>query len=98
MGRDPFERPGIGRTGRRSAQARRARARARRRRRVAALVGLATTALAELLVGPALGPDTRGARVVRFTINSPLVHGTVPVSAVVPAGVSAGPRPLLVFF
>ena len=62
-----------------------------------AFVGLAATALAVLLVVPALGTDTRGARVVRFTINSPLVHGTVPVSAVVPAGVSTGPRPLLVF-
>jgi S-formylglutathione hydrolase FrmB len=64
---------------------------------VAALVGLAAAALAVLLVVPALGTDTRGARVVRFTINSPLVRGTVPVAAVVPAGVSAGPRPLLVF-
>jgi S-formylglutathione hydrolase FrmB len=64
---------------------------------VTAFVGLAATALAVLLVVPALGTDTRGARVLRFTINSPLVHGTVPVSAVVPAGVSAGLRPLLVF-
>jgi len=84
MGRDPSQRPGSERTGRPSA--RRARARARhRRRRVAALAGLAAAALAVVLVVPALGTDTRGARVVRFTINSPLVHETVPVAAVVPA-------------
>jgi S-formylglutathione hydrolase FrmB len=64
---------------------------------VGALVGLAAVALAVPLVVPALGTDTRGARVVEFTINSPLVHATVPVAAAVPAGASAGPRPLLVF-
>ena len=71
--------------------------RAHRRRRAAALVALAAVALALLLVVPALGTDTRGARVVRFSISSALVHETLPVAAVIPAGATARPRPLLVF-
>jgi enterochelin esterase-like enzyme len=35
--------------------------------------------------------------VVRFTIDGPLVHQSLPVAAVVPAGSSHGRRPLLVF-
>jgi len=34
---------------------------------------------------------------VRFTIDSRFVHRALPVTAVVPAGRAAGPRPLLVF-
>jgi len=89
---DPFTRSGAGR--------RRSRAAAvRRRRRPAALFALlAAAALVALLVVPALGTtNTAGATVVRFTIDSPLVHATMPVTAVVPAGASTAPRPLLVF-
>ena len=45
----------------------------------------------------ALGTDTRGAQIVRFTINGPLVHQALPVAAVIPAGASGQKRPLLVF-
>jgi len=64
---------------------------------VTALGALVVAALALLLVVPALGTDTRGARVVRFSISGPLVHQTLPVAAVIPAGATARPRPLLVF-
>ena len=71
------------------------------RRRVAALAVLAIAAAAVvaavLLVVRSLSTNTHGAHVVRFTINSPLVHQSLPVAAVVPAGASAGPRPLLIF-
>jgi S-formylglutathione hydrolase FrmB len=71
--------------------------RAHLRRRVAALGGLAAVVLTVLLAVRALGIETHGARVVRFAINSPLVHQALPVAAVVPAGGSGRPRPLLVF-
>jgi S-formylglutathione hydrolase FrmB len=48
-----------------------------------------------LVVGGS-GADTRGARVLRFTITSRYVHRALPVAAVVPAGGGAR-RPLLVF-
>lgn len=77
------------------------RRRTARRRRVVALavflVAAAVVAAAVLLVVRSLRPDTHGAHVVRFTINSPLVHQSLPVAAVVPAAASAGPRPLLIF-
>jgi S-formylglutathione hydrolase FrmB len=41
--------------------------------------------------------DTHGARVLRFTIDSRFVPQALPVTAVVPAGTTAGRRPLLVF-
>ena len=69
---------------------------ARRRRRLVAVGGL-VAALAALLVVPALGTDTRGARVVRFSISGPLVHEKLPVAAVIPAGGTGRSRPLLVF-
>ena len=62
-----------------------------------ALVAVLAAALALLLVVPALGTDTRGARVVRFSISGPFVHQTLPVAAVIPAGATGRPRPLLVF-
>jgi S-formylglutathione hydrolase FrmB len=45
----------------------------------------------------ALRTDTHGAHVVRFTINGPDVHQSLPVAAVVPAGSSGAHRPVLVF-
>jgi S-formylglutathione hydrolase FrmB len=63
---------------------------------MAAAVGIAIVVVAWLVLdGP--GVDTRGATVVRFTIDSRFVGQPLPVTAVVPAGASAGPRPLLVF-
>ena len=58
--------------------------------------------LAAIAVGATLAlggsaVDKHGARVVRFTVHSRYVHQPLPVVAVVPAGASAGPRPLLVF-
>ena len=62
----------------------------------AAIVAAAVVAVV-LLVVRSPGTDTYGAHVVRFTIQSPLVHRSLPVAAVVPRGASAGPRPLLIF-
>jgi S-formylglutathione hydrolase FrmB len=80
---------------------RRSRRRAHRRRRVVSLVvaviAAAAVVVAAVLVVRSLGTDTHAAHVVRFTIQSPLVHQSLPVAAVVPAGTSAGPRPLLIF-
>jgi S-formylglutathione hydrolase FrmB len=45
----------------------------------------------------ALRTNTHGAHVVRFTINGPLVHQSLSVAAVVPAGSSGAHRPVLVF-
>ena len=77
------------------------RRRAHRRRRVAAVaifvVAVAAVVAGVVLVVRALSTNTHGAHVVRFTINAPLVHQSLPVAAVVPAGVGAGPRPLLIF-
>ena len=74
------------------------------RRRLAALAVLAAVAIAVaavvagvLLLVRSGSTNTHGAHVVRFTIDSPLVHQSLPVAAVVPAGASAGPRPLLIF-
>jgi S-formylglutathione hydrolase FrmB len=62
-----------------------------------ALGGLVLAAVAVLFIARALGTDTHGARVIRFTIHSPLVHAALPVTAVVPAGSGGERRPLLVF-
>ncbi len=67
------------------------------RRRAGALIALAVVALAVLFATRANGVATHGARVVHFTIRSALVHQTMPVTAVVPAGAAGQPRPLLVF-
>lgn len=61
------------------------------------VIAAAAIVVAVLLVLRPLGTDAHGAQVVRFTIHSPLVHQSLPVAAVVPAGASAGPRPLLIF-
>lgn len=63
---------------------------------VGALV-IVAAAVAVALVVRGLAVDTHGARVVRFTVHSRLVHRDLPVAAVVPAGPSRGRRPLLVF-
>ena len=75
----------------------RPRRRAYLRRRVAALVGLVLVFLTVLLVVGAFGTQTLGAQIVRFTIDSPLVHQAMPVTAVIPTGASGKPRPLVVF-
>lgn len=69
----------------------------RRRRRLAAVAALTLVAVAILLVVRGLAADTHGARLVRFTVHSRLVHRDLPVAAVVPAGHASGRRPLLVF-
>jgi S-formylglutathione hydrolase FrmB len=68
-----------------------------RLRQAVALAGLAVVALAGLARARALGTDTHGARIVHFTINSRLVHRSLALTAVIPGGRSAGPRPLVVF-
>lgn len=50
-----------------------------------------------VLVVTGSGADTRGARVLRFTIASRFAHRGLPVVAVVPAGGRDARRPLLVF-
>jgi S-formylglutathione hydrolase FrmB len=80
-----------------------ARARARHlHRRVAgfvvlAVVVLALVFLAVLFATRANGVATDGARIIGFTIDSPLVHEQMPVTAVIPEGSSATRRPLLIF-
>jgi S-formylglutathione hydrolase FrmB len=59
---------------------------------VAALAAIAVLALTLLA-----DPDTHGARVVRYTIDSRLVGHSLPQVGVVPAGQASGRRPLLVF-
>jgi S-formylglutathione hydrolase FrmB len=63
-------------------------------------VGVFVVVVLAVLVGvPALVPAaaTRGARIVRFKINSLLVHQVLPVAAVIPSGAIGLRRPLLVF-
>ena len=66
-------------------------------RRSSALAAVVVMALAVVLATRAQGTDELGARVITFTIASPLVHATMPVAAVIPAGSTTRPRPLLVF-
>lgn len=61
-----------------------------------AIVLIALTVAVLVVVGGS-GADTHGARVLRFSIASPLVHRSLPVVAVVPAGPAGARRPLLVF-
>jgi enterochelin esterase-like enzyme len=67
------------------------------RRRAAALSVIVFVAVAIVLAVRTQGAQTQGAQIVHFTIDSPLVHEDMPVTAVVPGGASAAPRPLLVF-
>ena len=53
--------------------------------------------IAGAAVSAATSVNQRGARVVAFSLASRLVHETLPVAAVVPAGSSGRGRPLLVF-
>lgn len=67
-------------------------------RRVSAVaIVLIALTVAVLVVVGGFGADTHGARVLRFSIDSPLVHRSLPVVAVVPAGPAGARRPLLVF-
>jgi S-formylglutathione hydrolase FrmB len=62
-----------------------------------AVVLLVALAAAVAAIG-ASGPDTHGARIVRFTVHSQQVGRSLNEVAVVPAGVASGERrPLLVF-
>jgi S-formylglutathione hydrolase FrmB len=76
----------------------RRRRRLRRRRLFAAIIAIcvvaALTALASTLLA---GPDTHGARLVRYSIDSRLVGHSLPQVGVVPPGQTHGRRPLLVF-
>lgn len=69
------------------------------RGKAVALLGLllAAAVAAVLLFVVFRKPNTHGARVVHFTIASPLVHSTMTETAVIPAGSSGAGRPLLVF-
>jgi S-formylglutathione hydrolase FrmB len=65
--------------------------------RAVAFLALVVAAVAVVLViGAAVRTHTLGARVVRVTVWSRLLHRRVPLTLVVPAGGGAG-RPLLVF-
>ena len=70
-----------------------------RRRRVLALGALVLVGVASWLVIRHVtdSVDEHGARVVDLTIASQAVGERLPVSVVLPAGVAAEPRPLLVF-
>ena len=62
-----------------------------------ALGSLAVVIVAAIVTVRALRVDTHGAQVVHFTIASTLLHRSMSVAAVIPAGASNRPRPLLVF-
>jgi S-formylglutathione hydrolase FrmB len=70
-----------------------------RRRRAVALGALliAVALVAVAVVRELLDVDTHGARVMHFTIDSPVVHRTLTETAVIPPGGSGAGRPLLVF-
>jgi S-formylglutathione hydrolase FrmB len=53
--------------------------------------------VAVVVVHKVFDANTHGARVIHFTIDSPLVHRTLTETAVVPQGSSGAGRPLLVF-
>jgi len=61
------------------------------------VIAAVAVVVAAVLLVRSFATDTHGAHVVRFTIKGPLVHQSLPVAAVVPAGASTGPRPLLIF-
>ncbi len=58
---------------------------------------VAAAAVVVVLALSAFSPDTHGARVLHFTLHSRLLHRSLPVTVVVPAGRAGGRRPLLVF-
>jgi S-formylglutathione hydrolase FrmB len=98
MALHPSEGLGVARSTRVVRAARRDRRRAHLRRRAAALGVPALAALALVVIVRAPGAvATHGAQIVHFTINSPLVHQAMPVTAVIPAGSSGRRRPLVVF-
>jgi len=66
-------------------------------RRSSALAAVIVAVLAITLATRAQGTNEQGARVVTFMIASPVVHATMAVAAVIPAGSTTRPRPLLVF-
>jgi S-formylglutathione hydrolase FrmB len=71
-----------------------------RRRRLfagAAAIAVVIVAVAVLALTVLAGPDTHGARLVRYSIDSRLVGRPLPQVGVVPAGQAHGRRPLLVF-
>jgi S-formylglutathione hydrolase FrmB len=72
--------------------------RAARRRQLVAVVVFAVLAVAVILIARAVfgGADQHGARVLRYSIKSPLTHQTLGQVAVEPPGGGEG-RPLLVF-
>jgi len=67
------------------------------RGRTAGVLLVVLAAIAAAGVSAAGNVDTRGARIVSFTVPSRLVHQALAVAAVVPAGSSGKGRPLLVF-
>jgi S-formylglutathione hydrolase FrmB len=69
----------------------------RHRSRAAVAVAVVLAAIAAAAVSAAGSVDTRGAKVVTFTIHSRLVHAALPATAVVPPGSNGRGRPLLVF-
>ncbi len=83
----------------RSPRRSRARQRALRRRRLSAVgvLGVLVAVLAALIIRGLAGTDTHGAKLIRYTIDSRLVHQSLGQVAVIPPGGSAAGRPLLVF-
>jgi S-formylglutathione hydrolase FrmB len=76
----------------------RRRRRLRRRRLFAAIIAICVVAALAALAWTLLaGPDTHGARLVRYSIDSRLVGHSLPQVGVVPSGQTHGRRPLLVF-
>jgi S-formylglutathione hydrolase FrmB len=61
------------------------------------VLAVVVAGVAVVLVAALRGVNTRGARVIHFTIDSSLVHQTLTEAAVTPAGGSGAGRSLLVF-
>ena len=68
-----------------------------RRRAVATMLVLGVGAGVLIGLVASAGKDTYGARLLRYSISSRLVHQSLPQVGVIPAGNPTGPRPLLVF-
>ncbi len=82
----------------RPARARRPNRRTHQRRRLFAVVTLIAAVVVVIVLARTVfgGVDQHGAIVLRYSIDSPLTHDTLPQVAVAPPGGGAG-RPLLVF-